>query len=330
MTVPASEPAVLVAIEPAPLSLARLRRHYTVHQALTHEARMAVAAEHAGSIRAILTNGTTPIPAALMDRLPRLGIICAQGVGHEGVDLPAARTRGITVTHGPGTNAECVADHAMALMLALIRDIRGNDAVVRAGGWRDGDTMRPTACGKRVGILGLGDIGRRIARRCAAFDMPVSYHNRRPLADSAYAYAASPLALADASDVMLVVLPGGTGTRHMVGATELAALGPQGYLVNVGRGSVVDTAALTAALRDGRLAGAALDVIDGEPVVADDLRALPNVLLTPHMAGRSPESVAATMDLVLRNLAAHFAGAPPLTPVPGLSSADPVLDGKGG
>jgi D-3-phosphoglycerate dehydrogenase len=313
----APDPAVLVAIEPAPLSLARLRSHYTVYQALTHEGRMAFAAEHGGTIRAILTNGTTPIPAALIDVLPNLGIICAQGVGHEGVDLAAARARGIAVTHGPGTNADCVADHAMALTLALLRDIRRNDAVVRGGGWRDGDTMRPTACGKRVGILGLGDIGRRIARRCAGFDMPVSYHNRRKLDDSGFAYAASPLALAEASDIMVIVLPGGTGTRHIIGAAEMDALGPHGFLVNVGRGSVVDTDALIAALQQGRLAGAALDVFDGEPAVPEALRTLPNVVLTPHMAGRSPESVAATMALVLRNLAAHFAGQPVLTPVPG-------------
>ena len=312
------DPAVLVAIEPAPLSLARLRRHYMVHQSLTHDGRMALAAEHGATIRAILTNGTTPIPAELIAALPNLGIICAQGVGHEGVDLAAARARGIAVTHGPGTNADSVADHTMALMLALVRDIRGNDAVVRAGGWRQGDTMRPTLCGKRVGILGLGDIGRRIARRCAAFDMPISYHNRRQLEGVGYTYAASPLALAERSDILLIVLPGGAGTRHTVGAAELDALGPHGWLVNVGRGSVVDTDALVAALRDGRLAGAALDVVDGEPIVPDALRALPNVLITPHMAGRSPESVAATMALVLRNLAAHFAGQPVLTPVPGL------------
>ena len=311
-----SAAAVLLAIELAPSSLARLRAAYTVHQSTTHEGRMALAAEHGETIRAILTNGTTTIPAALIERLPLLSIVCAQGVGYEGVDLAAARARGIVVTHGPRTNAECVADHAMALMLALLRDIRGNDAVVRAGGWRRGDTMHPKPSGKRVGILGLGDIGRRIARRCAAFDMPVAYHNRRMVENLGLDYAASPLALAERSDIMVVVLPGGAGTRHVVGRAELDALGPHGFLVNVGRGSVVDTDALVAALAGGRLGGAALDVIEGEPDVPEALRQLGNVLLTPHMAGRSPESVAATIGLVLENLSAHFEGRRAVTPVP--------------
>ncbi len=309
-------PAILLAIEIAADSLGRLRAIWPVHQATTHEGRMALAAAQGGAIRAIITNGTTLIPAELIDALPRLGIICAQGVGHEGVDLAAARARGIAVTHGHGTNAESVADHAFALLLGLLRDVRGNDAIVRAGGWRDGNTMRPIASGKRLGILGLGDIGRRIARRGEAFNMAIGYHNRRPVPGLAWPYHASALALAEWSDVMVVVLPGGSRTRHLVGRPELEALGPSGFLVNVGRGSVVDTAALVATLGDGRLAGAALDVVDGEPVVPAALRALSNVLLTPHMAGRSPESVAATIGLVIENLAAHFAGKPVLSPVP--------------
>ena len=314
---PPPDPAVLLAIDlPAP-SLARLRAQYTVHQDKTHEGRMALAQAHGGSIRAILTNGTTVIPRELIASLPHVGIICAQGVGYEGVDLTAAREHGIAVTNGPSTNASCVADHAMALMLATVRDIRNNDASVRAGGWRLGDTMRPSVNGKRVGILGLGDIGRRIARRCAAFDMPIAYHNRRELPDAGYPYAASPLALAERSDILMVVVPGGAGTRHIVGAEVLAALGPHGFLVNVGRGSVVDTQALVAVLAGGQLAGAGLDVIEGEPVVPAALRELPNVVITPHIAGRSPESVAATIGLVLQNLAAHFSGQAVLTPVPG-------------
>ena len=202
---------MLVAIQPAPPGLDRLRSQYTAHQSLTHEGRMALAAEHGGTIRAILTNGVTPIPAELMDRLPHLGIICAQGVGHEGVDLAAARARGIVVTHGPSTNADCVADHTLALMLAVIRDLRAFDAVVRAGGWRDGAALRPIVSGKRVGILGLGDIGRRIARRCAAFDMPITYHNRRKIPDIGYPYAPSALALAEASDVVADRIAGRRG-----------------------------------------------------------------------------------------------------------------------
>lgn len=319
-------PSVLAAIEMAPTSLDRLRATYPVHVALTHAERMAIAAQHGDSIAAIVTNGTTDIPRALIKALPALCIICAQGVGHEGVDLAAARARAIAVTNGAGANAPCVADHAMALLLALLRDLRGTDAVIRAGGWRTGETIRPMATGRCVGILGLGDIGLRIARRCAGFDMPVAYHNRRRRPDAKYTYAESPLALADMSDVLMVVVPGGMATRHLIGAAELDALGPQGVLVNVGRGSVVDNAALITALQAGAIAGAALDVIDGEPLVPPALREAQNVLITPHMAGRSPDTVAATIGLVLRNLEARFSGQTVLTPVP--FEGAPMLGGK--
>ncbi len=298
------------------MSFTRLQEAYTVHVGRTHADRMAIAAARGRAIGGILTNGTTDIPRALIEALPGLSIICAQGVGHEGVDLQATRDHGIAVTNGTGTNAPSVADHAMALMLAVMRDLPGLDRFVRAGGWRKGDTMRPMVTGKRAGILGLGDIGQRIARRCAGFDMPIAYHNRRPIADVDYAYASSPLALAAMSDVLMIAVPGGAATRHIIGAAELEALGPQGFLVNVGRGSVVETGALIAALRDGRLAGAALDGGEGEPDVPPALLELPNVILSPHMAGRAPETIAATLTLVLRNLEARFAGRPVLTPVP--------------
>ncbi len=315
MTTPSS-PAVLVAIEPSPANMDRLRQVYTVHQALTHAALLAAAAAHGERIRAVLTNGTTGLNADIIAALPHLSIICAQGVGYEGIDLAAARARGIVVTHGVGTNAESVADHTLALMLAALRDIIGFDTLARKGGWRRDSSMRPIASGKRMGILGMGDIGRRIAKRGEAFNMKIGYHNRRAVEGVGYAYFGSPLALAAWSDVLIIVLPGGTATHHMVGTEELNALGPEGFLVNVGRGSVVDHDALVAALVEGRLAGAGLDVFDGEPGVPDALRPLPNVVLTPHVAGRSPEAAAAIIDLVIKNLQAHFAGQPVLTPVP--------------
>ena len=313
------KPDLMVAIDVGPFALERLRQLCTVHLAPTPDARTELAARVGARIRAIMTNGITPIPAALMAALPNLGIICAQGVGHEGVDLDAARARGIVVTHGPGANADCVADHAVAMMLAVLRDIVRFDTAVRAGRWREGSTMRPSAHGKRVGILGLGRIGQRVARRCAGFEMDIRYHARRPLPDVVWDYAESTPALAAWADVLIVTLPGGAATRHLVGRAAMDALGPAGFLVNVGRGSVVDTAALVDALRDGRLAGAALDVIEGEPEVPAALRDLPNVVLTPHIAGRSPETIAATVEQVAANLGAFFAGRPVLTPVPELS-----------
>ena len=305
---------ILLAIDISAPSRARLEAAYTVHPAFTPQARTEAARQHGATIRAILTNGTTIIPAALMDALPNLGIICAQGVGYEGIDLPAARARGLAVTHGPGTNANSVADHAMGLLLAALRDIPGNDAAVRAGRWRSGSTMRPAATGKRLGLLGLGAIGQAIARRAAGFDMQVAYHTRTPRPESGLAFHPSVLALAEWADILLVAVPGGAATRHLVDAAALAALGRDGFLVNIGRGSVVDTAALVTALQTGALAGAALDVIDGEPAVPEALAALRNVVLTPHMAGRSPESVDNTITLVLANLQAFFAGRPVLTP----------------
>ena len=148
--------------------------------------------------------------------------------------------------------------------------------------------------------------------------MTIGYHNRRPVQGIGYPYLESALALAAWSDVMVIVIPGGSSTRHMIGTAEMDALGPNGFLVNVGRGTVVDTEALIAALKEGRLGGAALDVFEGEPKIPEALWALPNLVMTPHMAGRSPESVAATMELVIKNMQAHFAGQPVLTPVPGL------------
>ncbi len=311
------KPDLLLVLDWDRFHRAQLEDTYTVHVATTAAARAEAAARHGGTIRALVTNGGTPISAELIAALPKLEVICAQGVGYEGVDLAAARARGITVTHGPGTNADCVADHAMALLLALLRDVAGNTAVIKAGGWREGNAMRPAAVGRRLGLLGFGQIATRIAGRAGAFDMAVAYCARRRREDSALSFMPDVAALARWADILVVVVPGGAETYHMVDAAVLDGLGPDGFLVNVGRGSVVDTDALVAALREGRLAGAALDVYEGEPRAPRALRDCPNVLLTPHMAGRSPESVQATVTLLLENLNAHFAGRPVPTPVPG-------------
>ena len=310
------KPDLLLAIDFAPTSIERLREICTVHQATTPDERDALAERMGNRIRAIVTNGTTPIPGSLITALPNLGIVCAQGAGYEGVDLEAVRTREITVTNSPGANANCVADHAMALMLAVLRDVPRFDAAARAGRWREGGTMRPAAHGKRIGILGLGGIGRRIARRCTGFDMEIRYHNRRPVEDVAWTYLPTLEELCTWADIVVAALPGGLETRHMVDRAALNALGPTGFLVNVGRGSVVDTAALADALREGRLGGAGLDVIEGEPEVPASLRDLPNLVLTPHIAGRSPESMGATIAMVVANLTAFFAGDPVPNPIP--------------
>ncbi|WP_431303246.1 2-hydroxyacid dehydrogenase [Sediminicoccus sp. BL-A-41-H5] len=302
-----------------PLDAERLARiaegGFAPHVALGPEARAKAIAEMP-DLRCVLTNGATGFTAAEMDALPRLEIICAIAVGTETIDVAAARARGIVVTHGPGTNAPSVADHAMALMLALLRDIPRLDAAVKAGEWMGVRWPRPMVSGRRLGILGLGEIGAMIAARAqGGFGMEIAYHNRRPREGVAHRWLPSAQALADWAEVLLIAAPGGAATRHLVDAAALDALGAQGYLVNIGRGSVVDQAALIEALRENRIAGAAIDVVDGEPEVPEAMRALPNLIITPHIAGRSPESILATASLVVANLQAHFAGRPVLTPV---------------
>ena len=267
------------------------------------------------AIKAVLTNGSFGLPARLIAALPALELICCRGAGHENVDMAAASARGIVVTHGPATNDNSVADHALALLFASVRGIPAADAGARAGGWSMLRSPRGELNGKRLGILGLGTIGLKIARRAAGFDMDISYHNRRPRPDVPYTYMPSTQAMAAQSDFLIIVCPGGAATRHLVNAEVLTALGPDGFVVNVGRGTVIDTPALIAALRAGRIGGAALDVFENEPGVPEALRDVPNLIVTPHMAGRSPESIVASAALLKENLRLHFAGEPVRTPV---------------
>jgi lactate dehydrogenase-like 2-hydroxyacid dehydrogenase len=280
----------------------------------TPETRAAAVREHAGQITAVLTRGPLGLRADEIDALRKLEIITVIGAGYEQVDLAAARRRGITVTNGAGVNASSVADHAMALLLASVRNVPLLDALVRRSGWTR--EMRPSLAGKRLGVLGLGAVGLAIAKRCAlGFDMHVSYHNRRARQDLDYQYCATVLELAAASDFLVVATPGGSGTEHLVGSAELQALGKDGFIVNIARASVIDTHALLQALQSGQIAGAGLDVFDDEPSVPDAFKRLDNVVLTPHVAGLSPDAVEATVAMVIENLRAHFAGQPVLTPI---------------
>ena len=310
-----SGPGILVVVPLPAATLAALRSAYTVHYETDRPAERLAARAGDTSIRAVVTNGSIGLDAAQIAGLPALELVCATGAGYENVDLAAARDRGIAVTHAPGANDATVADHALAFMLALARGIPWLDRAVRAGAWQSSRDERPTLNGGRLGLLGLGQIGARIAARAAAFDMTIGYHTRRPNAVP-WRHCASLVDLARASDFLVVACPGGAATRHLVNREVLEALGPGGFLVNVARGSVVDTAALVAALRERRIAGAGLDVIEGEPEVPADLVALDNVLFTPHVAGRSPAAVAAQGAALAANLATHFAGQPLPSPVP--------------
>jgi lactate dehydrogenase-like 2-hydroxyacid dehydrogenase len=279
----------------------------------TPATRAEAVATRGDEITAVLTRGPLGFFAEEMDALPKLKIICVLGAGYEQVDLPAAEARGITVTNGAGVNAPTVADHAMALLLSMVRDIPLADASVRRSEWRK--VVRPTFTDKRIGILGLGSVGMAIAKRAQGFDMQVCYHSRKPRSDVDFEYYATPLALAEASNFLIVATPGGAGTQHLIDKAALEALGPDGFIVNIARASVIDTQALIDALQHGAIAGAALDVFDDEPLVPDALKTLNNVVLTPHVAGLSPEASRDTVQAVANNLLAFFAGKPVLTPI---------------
>lgn len=309
-----SRAEVLVVIPLLERFLDALRETYAVHYA-PEGPNDAVLAQHA-SARAVITNGTTGLTDGQMARLPQLGMVCCFGAGYEGVDAKAAERRGIAVTYAPGANDATVADHALALALALARGLVPFDQAVRAGHWNESRKERPTLNGARAGIIGLGRIGMGIARRAAAFDMSVSYHTRTPRVDVPWRHFAGARELARDSDFLFVACPGGAATRHLVDAALLDALGPSGYLINIARGSVVSNAALTEAVAKGRIAGAGLDVIEGEPAVPPQLLASERVLFTPHIAGRSPAALQAQLDMLRANLESLFAGRPAATPVP--------------
>ncbi|MCQ6255004.1 2-hydroxyacid dehydrogenase [Pseudomonas sp. Q11] len=287
---------------------------YHLELAPTPAERKTAIYEHGERFSAVLTRGPLGLTAEEMAALPNLKIICVIGAGYEQVDLQAAHQRGIVVTNGAGVNASSVADHAMALLLALVRDIPHCDAALRRGEWPR--AARPSLAGKRLGVLGLGAVGMAIAKRAAlGFDMSVSYHNRRVRNDVPYTFCATPTELARVSDFLILATPGGLDTRQLINKQTLDALGPKGFLVNVARASVVATADLISALEHRRIAGAALDVFDDEPEVPQALKNLPNVVLTPHVAGLSPEATRAMVELVGQNLTAFFSGKPVLTPV---------------
>lgn len=311
----ASKPELLVLHVLSPEHLVQLGQHFAVHYAPSAPERAQAVASMGARFHAVLTVGAVGLTAAEIDAMPQLGWIGSLGAGYENVDVQHAKARGIAVSNGAGTNDHCVADHAFGLVIAAVRGLVRLDRWTREGVWRNDIPLPPNVSGKRLGILGLGTIGQKIARRGEAFDMPVGYHNRQPKADVGYAYFDSVLALAQWADVLVVATPGGAGTRHLVNAQVLDALGPQGYVVNIARGSVVDTAALAVALREGRLAGAGLDVYESEPLPPAELLDSDAVVLSPHVAGWSPEAVQATVDLFLANAQRHFAGQPLVTPL---------------
>ena len=311
-----SKPEVLAVANLPPFLKVPLQASYLVHERL-HETYPAAFALAAPRIRAIAASGDSKVSAALIAQLPALEIISVMGVGYDGIDVAAAKARGVVVTHTPGVLNDDVADLAIALMLGWARQLGRADRFVRAGEWPKGPLpLGRKVSGARLGLVGMGRIGQAIAHRATAFGMSIAYTTRTARTDLPYRHLPNAAALAAESDYLVLITPGGAGTHKLVNAEVLKALGPQGCVVNVARGSVIDESALIEALQAGTIAGAALDVFENEPNVPQALREMDNVLLAPHIGSATAQTRHAMADLAFRNLHARLSGQPLLTPVP--------------
>ncbi len=268
-------------------------------------------------VTALIGTGAAKVDKKLLTMLPNVKLVAICGVGYDGVDVTACKDKGIVVTHTPGVLTDDVADLAMGLVLSIGRRIPQADKFVRNGDWVDDQfALVHKVSGARIGIVGMGRIGRAIAKRAAAFDMHISYSCRGAKAEVPYAFYKTATQLAAEVDYLVVAVPGGDETKNMIGASVLQALGSKGYLINVARGSVVDQPVLVQVLKDKAIAGAALDVFWDEPIIDPELRRLPNVVLTPHIASATVETRQAMATLTLQNLESFYQKKPVPTPVP--------------
>ena len=314
-TDPDERPQVLAVAKPIALIADRLAANFQVH-ALDP----ATLADVAPQIRGIWAGGESTVTAELIEQLPALQVIAVVGVGYDGIDVAAAKARGVVVSHTPDVLNDDVADLAIGLMLCAARQLPAADRLVRAGQWPQGPmALARKMSGARLGIVGMGRIGQAIAQRALAFNMRVAYTARSAKPALPWAYWPNATALAAQSDFLVVITPGGAGTRKLINAEVLAALGKgqgAGILVNVARGSVVDEAALINALEQGVIAGAGLDVFETEPHVPERLRALPQVVLTPHIGSATGQTRQAMAELAYDNLQRGLSGQALRTPVP--------------
>jgi len=305
-------PEIVVTSRIPPFLTTGLQEKYVVHERDHIRDRQVF-----GRVRALVGGGESKIDASYMALFPALEMISVCGVGYDGIDVAAAKKRGIMVSHTPEVLNDDVADLALGLLLAVARKIPAADRFTRNADWLDGPfPLTRKLTGAKLGIVGMGRIGQAIAKRAAAFDMDISYNTRHQRSDVPYKYVANVTALAAAVDFLVVITPGGAATRNLINAEVLKALGSQGFLVNVARGSVVDQVALIEALQKKTIAGAGLDVYVDEPNVPAELRKLDNVVLTPHVASGTVETRKAMSALALANLDAHMSGQPVITPVP--------------
>lgn len=286
-----------------------LAERYTVHK--LHEAadKQALIAELGTRVRGIAGGNVGP---DLMDKLPKLEIIANFGVGYDSIDANAAKARNVRVTNTPNVLNDAMAEITIGLMVSLARRIPQSDQYVRQGKWKSAGNfpLQSELNGKTLGILGLGRIGKEIATRAQAMRMRVVYHGRHKQADEPYVYYDKLKDMARDSDWLVIIAPGGKGTEGLVNREVLTALGPEGFLVNMARGTVVDEAALVELLTSGGIKGAALDVFDKEPEVPEALFALDNVVLSPHQGSATHQTRRKMGELVVANLDAHFAGEP--------------------
>lgn len=294
----------------------QLRARFEVHE-VPADADPATLPKAARAARALVSFGAVGASAAMMDTLPKLEMIGLFSVGYDKVDVAHTREKGIKLSNTPDVLTDDVADLAVGLLYATVRNIAANDRMVRSGQWARGGTvaLSGSVTGRRIGILGLGRIGRAVARRLEPVASEIIYHNRRAVADVPYRYVEDRIAFAQVSDAMIVATSGGPEAQRLVDAAMLDALGPQGVLVNISRGSVIDEDALVAALTEGRIGGAGLDVFVNEPEVPEALLTMDNVVLQPHQGSATVRTCKAMADLVLANLDAWSSGRPLVTPV---------------
>jgi lactate dehydrogenase-like 2-hydroxyacid dehydrogenase len=305
------KPEIIITARGHAGTMATLQSEFTVHLLADAPDRTAFLKQHANAVRGVATFGPMPVDGKFMDALPKLEIISNFGVGVDAINLDDAKKRRIIVTNTPDVLNEAVADTAFALVLNTVRRFPQSEQYLRAGNWasRGPYPLTTDAGAKVLGILGLGRIGEAIAKRALACGMQIRYHNRRKK-DVPYPYDPDPVALAKNSDVLMVVTPGGPETAKLVNAKVLDALGPQGFLVNIARGSVIDEPVLLRYLQEKRIAGAGLDVFADEPRVPPEFFTLENAVLFPHVGSATVETRKAMGDLQIENLRLHFAGQP--------------------
>ena len=310
------KPEIIITARGHAGTMATLQSEFTAHLLAEAADRAAFLKQHANTVKGVATFGPMTVDGKFMDALPKLEIISNFGVGVDAINLDDAKKRGIIVTNTPDVLNEAVADTALALVLNTVRRFPHSEQHLRAGNWASrGPYPLTTDAGSKVlGILGLGRIGEAIAKRAIACNMQIRYHNRRKK-DVPYPYDPDPVTLAKNSDVLMVVTPGGPDTNKLVNAKVLDALGPQGFLVNIARGSVIDEPVLLRYLQEKRIAGAGLDVFADEPRVPPEFFTLENAVLFPHVGSATVETRKAMGDLQIENLRLHFAGKPVKTRV---------------